>query len=214
MRVRESCCLVGFLCATVFAGVQEIKPPMCQQVKFSGHVEHGKDYRQTLGADLTFVLQPTNTGWQMEIEGLSPEHPETPGNYLTIATPPYHFNDTASIDDSYGRKLEDAIKESPREFHFALDAAQFEKIGEIVEVALHGGDRSAAEQDRATDFVLNRMAEVTGSGKFSINRSQIGKLKGEKKDAILSLDFSVELRVPESFEPSREVAADRGGCPR
>jgi hypothetical protein len=207
--------MVAFAAATVCAcSAQSQKVAMCQRLDFGGHVTFGEGYKQALGNDLTFVLMPSTTGWEMEIEGLNPENPNTPGNYLSIATPPYHFNRTISIDDSYATRLEEAVKDTPREFHFALDAAQYEEISNAVDIALYSGDRNAAEQEKADDFVRNRMEEVTGSGKFSITSSEIGKMKGEKKDVILSLDFSVALLVPDSFNASRDVAADRSGCSR
>ena len=207
--------MVAFAAATVcVCSAQSQKVVMCQRLDFGGHVTFGEEFKQALGGDLTFVLMPSATGWEMEIEGPNPKYPNTPGNYLGIATPPYHFNRTVSIDDNYGTRLEETVKNSTREFHFALDAAQYEEIGNAVDIALYSGDRNAAEQEKADDFVRNGMYEVTGSGKFSIKSSEIGKVKGEKKDVILSLDFSVALTVPGSFNASRDVAADRSGCSR
>jgi hypothetical protein len=215
MNARTVLGMVAFAAATVCAcSAQSRKVVMCQRLDFGGHLTFGEEYKQALGSDLTFVLMPSATGWEMEIEGPNPKYPSTPGNYLGIASPPYHFNRTVSIDDSYATRLEEAVKNSPREFHFALDTAQYEEISNAVDIALYSGESNAAEQEKADDFVLNRMEEVTGSGEFSIMSSEIGKVKGEKKDVILSLDFSVALMVPGSFNTSLGVAADRSGCSR
>jgi hypothetical protein len=215
MNARTVLGMVAFAAATVcVCSAQSQKVVMCQRLKFAGHVVFGEEYRRALDNQLVFVLTPSETGWGMEIEGPNPKDRSTPGNYLGIATPPYHFNSTVWIDDGYRTKLEETVKDSPREFHFALDAAQYEEIANAVDIALYSGERNAAEQEKAYDFVSNRMENVTGSGEFSITSAEIGKVKGEKKDVILSLDFSVALMVPDSFNTSPGIAADRSGCSR
>jgi hypothetical protein len=190
-------------------------PTTCQLITFKGHVMAGEEFSRPVGSGLVFVLSPTETGWGMEIDG--PDSTASIGttDYLGIATPPYHPDRIAFIDASYGQTVQQAVKFSPREFHFALNEKQFREIGKVVKTAFRGGDgTNAAEQQEAEDPVRDQMHEITGNGRLSITGFRLGKVKGGSTDAIMAISFEVELHVPDSFVTDGESIAESSGCSR
>ncbi len=216
MRTHEVLCLAALMMASVCGrGAPVHEQVLCQLISFKGHVAAGEEFSRPLSADLVFVLNPTETGWEMAIEGPDPTASMGTADYMGIATPPYHSNSTPMIEASYSNTVQQAVKFSPREFHFALNEEQFREIRKTVDTALYAGQGvSAAEREKAEDFVNNRLYEITGNGKLSISGFRLGKVKGGETDAIVAMSFEVELHVPASFATTGESTADVSGCSR
>ena len=92
-------------------------------LRFQGTVNHGQEFRKSIGRGLVFVLRPKDDGWDITVQ---PEGAAvSPGcnDFVWVATPPYRFSNPRYLDTSYGIDAREAVKWSPREFAFVLTAA-------------------------------------------------------------------------------------------
>ena len=219
MRTCIAVCLVALAMGSCYAPANQVAaqdaPSMCKVIRFDGQAVAGKTWSRPLGLGLVFVLEATETGWTMAINGPDATDASNPADYMGIATPPYHFNDILTVDASYGNTVQQTVKRSPREFHFALNESQYREIFKNVNLALYSeGSPKSTERDKAAEFIDSRLAAVTGNGKLIIKSFRLGRPSGASQDAILSMDFAVELHVPATFSTRAENAVDASHCGR
>ena len=131
------------------------------------------------------------------------------------------FGNVRYLDTSYGVRAEAAVKMSPRDFNFVLDAAQFNRAADLVNLAVSSRPldehKSQADMERESKDALNALESLpVGKGRFKILDSRTNKSGGSQGLGTIEwLKFNVELHVPCSFEISDSVGItlDRGKCP-
>jgi hypothetical protein len=86
----------------------------------SGKVSDGEEFRRALNADLEFVLK---SGWTIAVV---PAKPEADCQELAdVVNAPYHEHKDLFIDTSYGHTAEQEVSDSPREFRFVTNCADY-----------------------------------------------------------------------------------------
>jgi hypothetical protein len=148
---------------------------------FSGEVGNDEEFRKDLNADLTFLLKLPG-GIDLIFR-----HPQGTCTLSTwIANPPFMAHHETEIDAAYEWTAEQEVQVSPREFRFAMNCADYERLYALPE--------KDAEQYSAQ---LGSLAK--GRGRLWITDSKLTHSHGrvnEVKGTILWMKFSVEIKLP------------------
>ena len=192
----------------------------CNHLLFSGEVSADKNFDRSFGP-LRFRLNSEQAlaGWWIEVV---PAEDGNSGNdeYVWVVTPPYHFDNVRYLDTSYGTRAEDAVKESPRDFNFALDQKQFLHAADLVNLGVSSRPlsehKSEAELDKESQDALAELESLSiGKGRLQILDSRVDSSAGQDGlGAIEWLMFRVELHVPCNFTVSDSpgLSIDRSQC--
>lgn len=174
--------------------------PQDRSVTFTGEATEGKDFRQSIGDGLDFVLRSNSkgvTGWTLEVSPQGTPPDSDCGDFLWVATPPYDFENQSYLDTGYGITAQEAVRNSPREFNFVLNCADYETESKRVELVLYGSNASKKDVDEAQ---AKLGSSPLGKGKLWIEDSKIspGHGTGAGKDlgAIHWIKFKVEIKFP------------------
>ena len=121
---------------------------------------------------------------------------------LWVVTPPYHFQNARYLDTGYGITAQEAVRDSPREFSFVLNCADYERESKWVELAIYPSDASQKEVDEA---LAKLGSSPLGQGRLWIEDSKItpGHKSGSMQDlgAIHWIKFRVEIQFPAAPPP-------------
>src|SRR5512136_243124 len=88
--------------AALFAQSVQAKDS-CQSFRFPGEVRGGESFRQVIGTEASFFVDPSGapgSGWRFEIGSTSSGQTEDP-DYVYLVTPPYRGRHITMIDTSY-----------------------------------------------------------------------------------------------------------------
>jgi hypothetical protein len=132
MRRRPVIALLLF--GAMLAGAQSIETarrktpgitnpkPECSEgaICFSGEVSRGQEFHRALNDDLEFVLQE---GWEIAIVPRKPEGDCK--EFADVVNPPYQEHKPLYINLSYGHSAEWEMTDSPREFRFVTNCADY-----------------------------------------------------------------------------------------
>jgi hypothetical protein len=197
--------------------------PECAEdsICFSGEVSAGEEFRKPLNDDLEFVLRPVGVdlkqGWGIEVVSRKPEGEGPPPGHCSdalamVVNGPYRQHNQLLIDMSYGWTAEEEVGDSPREFRFVTNCADFRVERERLLIAL-GGTNSAGVRV-ASDEEYWKTVEALGSNARGKGRVWITASKTSRADyspdgftkdqlgvsdhsgTILWIKFSVEIKLP------------------
>jgi hypothetical protein len=175
----------------------------CQTVRFAGTVVQGQAFERQVGSGIVFRLapnlDPTISGWTIEMRSQgSPEK-----DFLWVATPPYRFSHPRYLDTSYGYTAAQAVAWSVRDFNFALNEADHDRLLEAVRKVLWPSGLSEAESEQG-----RRLVEETprGHGMLRIRDARIGgEEENDGRGWIEHLSFEVELCFPLPPESEADI---------
>lgn len=159
---------------------------------FSGVISEGQEFRKEIGADLVFVLKPSDTGWKI---GVDPKMPCAPdGDWAAVVNPPYRNYNSLNLDTEYGMSARDAVAMNPREFSFVLTCEDYRVESHMLEIVLWPYNRSKKEVDEATaKLATSRL----GRAKLTILDSRVSpanhEVEGKNYGKIDWLKFNVDI---------------------
>lgn len=160
---------------------------------FSGQVSHGEEFRQAIGRDLFFVLDPLDDGWTISVFPAAQCTPEGQDDFVAVATEPFFGSNPRFIDTSGG---EQSLHSSPREFQFVLDCKAYKRERELVGTATAGN----ASEKASAKAMAKLGTSAMGSGKLTILDSKVSKSgKDEAGNDLLQVDwlkFQVDIVLP------------------
>jgi hypothetical protein len=157
----------------------------CRQVRFTGEVARGQEWKAGLGQGWVFRLVPigkgsslasgTGSGWDLTV---SPERDENYPDALLLATPPYESLNEREIGTTFGLRAQDAIAWEPRHFHFLIakkDLNRARTLFHAVNVAPVAGKGIPGVQPDAAAELLKMIADPAraASGKLAITDAQL-----------------------------------------
>jgi len=96
---------------------------------FSGEISHGQEFRQAIGRDLFFVLDPLDDGWIISVFPATQCTTEGYDDFVAVATPPFFGSNPRFIDST---DEERSVHSSPHEFQFVLDCKSYRREFEFV----------------------------------------------------------------------------------
>ena len=180
--------------------VPERAAPACSQgaICFSGRVAQGEEFRRTLNSELEFVLEP---GWTIAIV---PKRPEGDcREFASVVNPPYRAHRQLYIDTSYGWTAEDETSDSPREFRFVTNCADYQTESERLNIVLWPYTATPQKYEEAS---AKLGTSLLGNGRLWIADSRISHsddTADEKLGKIEWMTFSVEIKLPHQPAPLR-----------
>jgi hypothetical protein len=191
-------------------------PSVCQRVSFTAEVKAEGSYRADIGMGLTFRIEPSGdqSGWQFEIGPTRPQPGEWDA-YVYTLTPPWRGRHTTMLDTSYATPAQEAAAPRAHDFWFLLrrsDAAN-------AKAALDGVLWPKA--DDAQDHALKRLGDLPkGAGELTVLAADIdsGSTTSDSSESdalghIHRIAFRVELTLPDSFVPARNLSRETAPCP-
>jgi len=168
------------------------------KLHFSGEVSHGQEFRQAIGRDLFFVLDPLDDGWTVSVFPAAQCTTEGHDDFVAVATEPFYGSNPRFVDTSDG---EQSLHSSPREFQFVLDCKSYTRESELV-----GTSTAANVPEKASAKAMAKLdTSAMGSGKLTILDSKLVKSgKGEDGNDLQQVDwlkFQVVIVLPGSQRP-------------
>jgi len=204
-------------CATLDGS---FKATNCLQLSVRGEVSGGHQFSQVIGGNLMFTLKPAKSGWTTEITSQVVTGTE-PSEYSWVVTPPYRSSNPRYLDTTYGVSAEEAVHETPRNFNFVLNEAQYQEASRLVDLAISShplsDHRSQEELEKESrDAAAALMKFPVSVGQLLILDSKITSAKDSKDSGSLDrIKFEAILRVPCDFaaaEPTPEFSVDGSSC--
>jgi hypothetical protein len=161
-------------------------------LRFSGEVVRGQEFRKSLGSGLVFRLEPNDSGWAITV---IPERAADPQcrDYVWVVTPPYRSSNARIINTDYGVKATEALKWSPRDFAFVTNCEDFKLEGDRVDRVLWPANYSEDEVRKAKEKLGT---SSLGKGSLKIQDSTIAS--DGKLGRIERIRFKVEITLPKS----------------
>jgi hypothetical protein len=132
----------------------------CQRAVLEGSVHAGEGFVRPIGEGLKVVLEPLGwgSGWLLRVlpvNGPRPEH-----DYAELATPPYASVSPLLISTDFSFRAQDAVAWNPRQFRFAANAGDFERMRALYERYMHGSSRNAEIENELAETVSRAPAGV------------------------------------------------------
>jgi hypothetical protein len=156
--------VVLLLLASVAATAQQ----SCRKVVFSGDVQPGQAYRHAISSKLAFVLQPTATGWRIEVQ---PVPFQSPRDAAEVATPPYQSVSPLLLTTDYTFRSQDVVSWNPREFEFATDPNVIANAAQDVDLLLNKATDPARKKEAETRLIA--LAGSAAHGELKILDSSL-----------------------------------------
>jgi hypothetical protein len=140
----------------------------CQSFSFSGKVQGEESFRQVVGTEASFFVDPSGGaggGWSFEIG------PTSAGrigdrDYIYLVTPPYRGFNVTMIYPAYGMAAQYIAAKGDRDFWFLFTRQDAEKARAAVDQLLWGSTRTPE------DYLAPFASLPMGKGKFRIVDSE------------------------------------------
>jgi hypothetical protein len=169
--------------------VREVRPECAQSaICFSGEVREGQEFRRRLDSELEFLLKP---GWTIAVVPTKPE--DDCNEFADVVNGPYREHKDLYIDTSYGHTADDEVSDSPREFHFVTNCADYRTESERLLIALGETPTTQQKYDQA---LAKLGTSAKGRGRLWITDSKISRSGGRSEGRIEWMSFSVEIMLP------------------
>ena len=217
--------------AALFAQSVQAKDS-CQSFCFSGEVRGGGAFRQVIGTEASFFVDPSGApggGRRFEIGSTSSGQIEDPG-YVYLVTPPYRGRHITMIDTSYAMPAQYAAAKGDRDFWFLFTRQDAEKARAAVDQLIFSGSTQTPEESLAQLAAL-----PMGKGRFRIVGSEITPGTAKENEPIppellkngypdratiealygvvKRIVFEVELVVPPDYAIPKSFRARPANCP-
>lgn len=202
----------------------------CKSFRFSGEVRREESFRQVIGTEVAFFVDPSGAdggGWTFEIGPIGSQRGED-RRYIYLVTPPWRSRHPTMLDTSYATRAQDVAAPHDIDFWFVFSPKDAENASSIVDLLLWGS--------QATDQSLTKMASLPmGKGTLRILNSDFtpGTAKlgepippelqkgGYPSRAALEsfygvvrrISFSVDLVVPHEYVVPQNLRAQSSDCP-
>jgi hypothetical protein len=167
--------------------------PVCAPgaICFSGRVADGEEFRKNLTPELGFVLEP---GWTITIV---PKRPADDCKELaSVVNGPYRAHRSLYIDMSYGVPAEAEVTDSPREFRFVINCADYRTESARLDIVLWP---YTATQEQYGNALAKLGTSALGNGRLWITDSAIthkDDTPDRKQGKIEWMKFTVEIKLP------------------
>jgi len=176
--------------------------PSDRSISFVGEVSEGQTFRKSIGHGLDFVLTPSDSGWTIEVSPHDKPTDRECDDFLWVVTPPYHFQNVRYLDTEYGTTAQEAVKVSPREFHFVLNCADLKTESKRVELVIYPSNASKEAVDEAG---AKLGSSPSGEGRLWIKDSKISPGKKTPDNDDLGLIHWIKFRVEIKFPAKRPM---------
>jgi hypothetical protein len=204
----------------------------CQSFRFSGEVREGEAFRQVIGAEASFFVDPSGSpggGWSFEIGPTSSGQIEGYG-YIRLVTPPYRGLHITMIYPTYAMAAQYIVTKNDRDFWFLFTRQDAEKARAAVDQLVSSGSTQSLEESLAQLAAL-----PMGRGIFRIVDSDI--IPGTAKEnepisaellkhgypdratievlygVVKRIVFEVELVVPPDYAIPKRFHSRPANCP-
>ena len=219
------------LCAALFA--QSVQATdSCQSFRFSGEVRGEESFRQVIGSEVSFFVEPVGGpggGFRFEIGPTSSDRIEDPG-YVYLVTPPYRGRHVTMIYTSYAVPAQYMAAKGDRDFWFLFTRQDAEKARAALEQLIFSGSTQTSEESLAQlaalpmgkgDFRIVDSETIPGTAKENEpippellkngypDRATIEALYGVVKRIV----FAVELIVSPDYAIPKSFRAHPAKCP-
>jgi hypothetical protein len=157
---------------------------------FSGQVAAGEEFRKSINPALAFVLAP---GWTITVV---PERPEGDcQEFASVVNAPYRAHRALYFDSSYDWTAAHEVSDSPREFRFVTNRADFRTESERLGIVLWPCTATARNYDEA---LAKLGTSSLGHGRLWITNSKITHSGDTPNDKgrIEWMEFTVEILLP------------------
>lgn len=172
------------------------KMPVCSagSVCFSGEVSAGDKFRKSVNGQLDFVLEPQDSGWNIQIvpSQVEPDCDE----FATVVTQPYRSHSDLNLDMSYGVTAEEEVANSPRIFSFVTNCKDLRAESDRLQKILWPYSYSQAEVDKA---LADLGSSPLGKCRMWITDARISHASDtteNKQGVIEQISFVIEIRLP------------------
>lgn len=168
----------------------QTKKPACSPgaICFSGKISEGEEFRKTLTSELEFVLRP---GWTITI--VPRRTVSDCQEFADVVNSPYHEHKDLFIDTSWGHSAEQEVSDSPREFRFVTNCADYQVESDRLLIVLGA---VAATPQKYDEALAKLGTSAKGRGRFWITEwkiSHAGDTPEDKLGVIQQMTFSVEI---------------------
>jgi hypothetical protein len=171
-------------------------PAAERPVRFAGTVSHAKEFRKEIAPGLSFVLNPTDTGWMIAI--VPAAACADANEWAWVANPPYRNYNALFVDTGYGITAWEAAAWGPREFHFVTTCADYRRESQWVRTLLWPYSYSEKEVNEAQ---AKLGSSPLARGRFTIRGSKVSPaaeaIEGKNYGQIDWLRFDVEITFPD-----------------
>lgn len=175
--------------------------PACSpgEICFSGEVSEGKEFRRSINDQLDFVLQPAPSegdrpGWTIAV---APKKPVGDCNeFASVVSSPYRGHRELDIDMSYGVTADEEMDDSPREFQFVTNCADYAVESARLKLVLWPYTATDSEVD---DAMAKLGTSPQGTGRMWITEFKIDRspdTSDQKPGRIAWFKFAVEITLP------------------
>ncbi len=156
---------------------------------FSGEVREGQEFRQTINADMDFVLIGSGG------IAIVPRHPDGKNcdEFAQVVTAPHRAHIDLQIDGAYDWTVEQEVETSPREFRSVTSCAEYRTASDLLQTVLSSSDA------KFQDAPARLQALPSGQGRLRITDSKVT----HSHDSIVAghgaiewMKFSVEISFP------------------
>ncbi len=188
------------------AAAPPLPGPSAPLVAFEGEVRFGQRFERAAWLGLTFRLIPIDEGWDISVRGAAAAERD----FVSVATPPYRFDNARYLAPVYGRTAEDTVRWTPRRFAFVVNEADRARA----EVALGTLLWPAGHPEAAIEAAGQTLLQLPrGTGELAILEAAVEPTGPGAQSRIARLKFRVVLRWPiDPLEALRhEVPPD--ACP-
>jgi hypothetical protein len=154
-------------------------------------VSQGEEFRKSLNSELEFVLLP---GWTITIVPTKSE--ADCGEFASLVNSPYHEHKDLFIDTSYGHTAEQEVSDSPREFRFVTNCADYQTESDRLRIVL--GATAAATPQKYDEAPAKLGSSAKGKGRLWITTSKIshaGDTPDDRLGIIEQMNFTVEITL-------------------
>lgn len=207
-RTAKFAALAASCLSFVAARPQPLQSPQRDKssaVQFEAEVSRGQKFSRDISRGLTFRLTPvvspaSGSGWDIEIYPSADVDRPLAKDYVSIATPPYHFNTIYTLSTGYATKAQDAVRPYKRNFYFVLNAADYQAVGDEVNLLLYQNNATQDELRAAND----KMHKVfIGVGTVEVLDSSVKP--GTSDQDLGSIDW-VKFRATFKFDSGKTMA--------
>lgn len=135
----------------------------CRKISMEGDVRRGASFDRAITPQMNFLLQPTDTGWRIEVQ---PAGKPLQHDAAETATPPYASTSPLLLTTDFGLRAQDAVSWNPRRFSFVANPTQAESASRDEDIVLD--KKLDPKQMQAPQMRLIGLAMHGAHGEFQI----------------------------------------------
>jgi hypothetical protein len=154
---------------------------------FHDHISKGEIFKKDLGANLLFVLQPNESGWDIVVKSKDESQND---DFAQVATPPLHGPTPLQIEAHSFISNDERSNSAQlvRDFSFVLNKKDADAMVDAI---------SQFTEGKTTDFNIN--VHSFGKGKLIISNLKLDSGTTNTQTSIGSMDFEVTISSSSEF---------------